>query len=66
MVDHQTKTETIGMLAAKASPPVGVSLAHLAGFAVADLVLWATLIYTLLMIVHKLVQMYRDFWGKKQ
>jgi hypothetical protein len=64
-MDHQTKTDTLAMIAAKASPPVSVSLAHLAGFPVADLVLWATLIYTILMITHKLVQMYRDIWGDK-
>ena len=52
--------ETGATLLAKAAPPASVSLATLAGLQVSELVLWATLIYTLLMIGHKLVAIYKD------
>lgn len=45
---------------AKAAPPASVSLATLYGYQVSELVLWATLIYTTLMIGHKCVQIYRE------
>lgn len=57
--DHLT-TETGVALVTKAAPPVTVSLATVAGYQVSELVLWATLIYTALMIGHKLVQIYKD------
>jgi hypothetical protein len=44
----------------KASPPVAVSIATVAGYSVSDLVLWATLIYTVLMICHKSYQIYKE------
>jgi len=47
-------------LAAKAAPPATVSLATLAGYPVSDILLWATLIYTVLMIAHKVYQIYKD------
>ncbi len=47
-------------MATKAAPPVTVSLATVAGYQVSELVLWATLIYTTLLIGHKLVQIYKD------
>lgn len=50
--------------AAKASPPATVSLATVFGYPVSDVVLWATLLYTVLLIVHKLLQMFEDFQGK--
>ena len=53
-------------LLAKAAPPVSVSLATVAGDQVSELVLWGTLIYTALMIGHKLVAIYRDIMGKEQ
>ena len=37
-----------------------VSLATVAGYQVSELVLWATLIYTALMIGHKVFQIYKD------
>ena len=52
--------ETVGALAAKVAPPVGVSLATVYGYQVSDLVIWATLIYTLLMIGLKLYQIYKE------
>ena len=60
MADHTLTTETGIALVTKAAPPVTVSLATVAGYQVSELVLWATLIYTALMIGHKLVQIYKD------
>jgi hypothetical protein len=51
-------------LAAKATPPVSVSLATIAGMPVSDLVLWCTLLYTLLLIGHKLMSIWRDLTHK--
>lgn len=56
--------ESISVLAAKAGPSVSVSLATIAGYPVSDLILWATLIYTVLMIGHKLYHIWRDLSGK--
>jgi len=56
----ENTTEGISVIAAKVAPPVGVSLATVAGYQVGDLVLWATLIYTVLMICHKCYQIYKD------
>jgi hypothetical protein len=54
-------------LAAKSAPPVSVSLATVAGMPVSDLVLWCTLIYTVLLIGHKLLMIWRSIMrpGKK-
>jgi len=52
--------ETVGAIATKISPPVGVSLATVYGYQVSELVLWATLVYTLLMIALKLYQIYKE------
>lgn len=45
---------------AKSAPPVSVSIATIAGMPVSDLVLWGTLLYTMLMIGHKMLAIYRD------
>lgn len=58
--------ESASTLLAKAGPPVSISLATVAGLNVADLLLWATLVYTLLMIIHKLIQMWRDIRREKR
>ena len=63
MSDHVLTTETGVALATKAAPPVTVSLATVAGYQVSELVLWATLIYTALMIGHKVVQIYKEVSG---
>ena len=55
---HHT-AETGIAIAAKAAPPATVSLATLAGFQVSEILLWATLIYTVLMIGHKVWQIYK-------
>ena len=54
MSTSQHATESVAGMAAKAAPPVTASLATVAGFQVSEIVLWATLIYTVLMIGHKL------------
>lgn len=56
----QTAAESVGAMAAKALPPASVSIATIAGMPVSDLVLWATLIYTVLMICHKLLAIWRE------
>lgn len=56
----QQTTETGVSMATKAAAPVSVSLATVAGYQVSELVLWATLIYTVLMIGHKLISIYKD------
>lgn len=62
MTDHQS--ETVAAVATKIAPPATVSLATVAGFQVSELVLWATLIYTVLMIGHKAYQIYQDVKDK--
>ena len=52
--------KTVGAIVAKVTPPVGVSLATVYGYQVSELVLWATLVYTLLMIGLKLYQIYKE------
>jgi hypothetical protein len=49
---------------AKLTPPATVSIATMSGAHVSNMVLWATLFYTLLMISHKLLQMWRDIMRK--
>jgi hypothetical protein len=56
--EHTTEGATA--IAAKVAPPVTVSLATIAGYQVSELVLWATLIYTILMIGHKCYQIYKE------
>lgn len=61
---QQTAAESIGAMAAKAAPPASVSIATLMGVPVSELVLWATLIYTLLLICHKSLAIYQDLRSK--
>ena len=56
--EHTTDTATA--IVAKVAPPIGVSLATVAGYQVSVLMIWATLIYTVLMICHKCYQIYKD------
>jgi hypothetical protein len=51
-------------VAAKLGPPASVSLATVMGIQVSELVLWATLIYTVLLIGHKVYQIYKDVTSK--
>lgn len=56
----QHTAETGVAIAAKAAPPATVSIATLAGIQVSEILLWATLVYTVLMIGHKMWQIYKD------
>jgi len=56
----QQTTETGASMITKAAAPVTVSIASVAGYQVSELLLWATLIYTILMIGHKLYSIYKD------
>lgn len=58
--------ESAAAIAAKLSPPAGISLATVAGVQVSELVIWATLIYTLLMIGHKIFLIYKDIQTKNK
>jgi len=58
--DHETATA----VAAKSALPVGLSLATVMGYQVSDVLMWMTLIYTFLLIVHKIYLMYKDFRKK--
>lgn len=62
----QQTTETGVSMATKAAAPVTVSIATVAGFQVSEILLWATLIYTILMIGHKLYSIYKDIRGKDE
>lgn len=57
---NEHTTEGATAIVAKVAPPVTVSLATVAGYQVSELVLWATLIYTVLMIGHKMYQIYKE------
>ncbi len=57
---HQTAAESAGAMIAKTAPPASVSIATIAGMPVSELVLWATLVYTVLMICHKSLAIWRD------
>ena len=60
MATAEHSTETVAAVASKVAPPVTVSLATVAGYQVSELVLWATLIYTILMIGHKVYQIVKE------
>lgn len=63
MATTQHASESGSAIAAKTAAPVSVSVATVAGYPVSDLLLWATLVYTALMIGHKSYQIYRDVRG---
>jgi len=56
--EHTTDTATA--IVAKVAPPVTVSLATVSGYQVSEILIWATLIYTVLMICHKCYQIYKE------
>lgn len=63
--DHATYAADSGAaIVAKAAPPVSVSIASVAGYQVSEILLWATLVYTVLMIGHKLYAIYKDIRGR--
>lgn len=59
---HHGSTESGAAIAAKVAPPLSVSIATVYGVQVSEILLWATLVYTLLMIGHKAWAIYRDVW----
>lgn len=66
MKDRVMNQETSAVIAAKVAPPTSVSLASLAGYQVSELVMLVTLIYTILMIAHKLYTIYHDVREKNR
>lgn len=58
-MSQETAETGIGIVT-KAAPPVSVSLASVAGYQISEILLWATLLYTVLMIGHKLFQIYKE------
>lgn len=60
--DH---ADTLAAVAAKSAPPITVSLATFMGMQVSELVLWATLIYTVLLIMRTLYRFYRDIFPEE-
>lgn len=56
----QQATESASAVVAKVAPPLTVSLATVAGISVSEILVWATLIYTVLMIGHKIFQIYKE------
>lgn len=57
---NEHTTEGAAAIVAKVAPPVTVSLATVSGYQVSEILIWATLIYTVLMICHKLYQIYKE------
>lgn len=55
-----SNSETTTAIVAKVAPPASVSLATVMGVQVSELVLWATLVYTVILIGHKLWSIYKD------
>ena len=60
---HQA--ESAAEIAVKAAPPVTVTAASIFGYPVSNVLLWLTLIYTVMMIIHKAWTLYRAFFGKR-
>lgn len=60
-----TAAESGIAVVAKATPPISVSIATISGIQVSEIVLWATLIYTCLLIGHKVIVIYKDLRGSK-
>jgi hypothetical protein len=66
MTTQEATHETATAVAAKIAPPATISLATVMGVQVSELVLWATLVYTVLMIGHKCYQIYKDVKANKE
>lgn len=65
MTANTTVAESGAAIIAKVTPPISVSLATISGMQVSELVLWATLVYTALLIGHRLLMIYRDMRSGK-
>lgn len=59
-MQHQAETTTA--MVTKLAPPAGVLGAQIAGIHVADWIQWLTLIYIVLLIIHKLWAMGKEAW----
>ena len=55
-----SNSENTTAIVAKVTPPASVSIATVMGVQVSELVLWATLVYTVILIGHKLWSIYKD------
>lgn len=66
MSTTQHATESGATIAAKISPPISVSIATIYGIQISELLLWATLVYTLLMIGHKILMIRRTLRADKR
>ena len=64
-LNHHSTAETAADMVIKASPPASVSIATLAGYQVSEILMWATLIYTILMIGHKLMAIRNEYLTRK-
>lgn len=64
-INHHPTAESAVDIVIKASPPASVSIATLAGYQVSEILMWATLIYTVLMIGHKLMTIWLEFQDRK-
>ena len=60
MSTQQHATEGAGAIVAKLAPPASVSVATFLGVPVSTMVLWATLIYTVILIGHKVWSIYKE------
>lgn len=65
MNNHPTTAESAVDMVIKASPPASVSIATIAGIQVSEILLWATLLYTILMIGHKLMTIWNEFRSRQ-
>lgn len=63
MGSTQTTVESGSIMAAKLAPPAAASAATLMGYSVPDIMMWATLIYTALLIIHKLYSIGMDVYN---
>lgn len=62
---HQAATDSGVAAVIKLAPPATVSISTIAGYPVNEVLLWATLVYTTLMIGHKLLAIWRDVTRKE-
>jgi hypothetical protein len=59
--DPMQATESAAAMAAKLSPPAAVGIAPIMGITLPELVQIAALVYTILMIVHKVWHMWKEW-----
>jgi hypothetical protein len=64
MDSHNTAAEGGAAIVAKLAPPAGVSLATVMGIPVSEILMWVTLVYTIVMLGHKLYQIYQEVRNK--